>query len=80
MILSQSCLTVSSSVEQKRKGLRGSVDIEKIKCVETVQPEPNAPPERKHAFQVDIVLSFFSDREELYRNCQMIIAKLETFK
>uniref|UniRef100_A0A673C8D9 Tyrosine-protein kinase n=1 Tax=Sphaeramia orbicularis TaxID=375764 RepID=A0A673C8D9_9TELE len=29
----------------KRKGLRGSVDLEKIKCVETVQPEPNAPQE-----------------------------------
>ncbi|XP_072251472.1 tyrosine-protein kinase BTK [Leuresthes tenuis] len=36
----------------KRKGLRGYVDIEKIKCVETVQPEPNAPPERKYAFQI----------------------------
>uniref|UniRef100_A0A671XCC7 Tyrosine-protein kinase n=1 Tax=Sparus aurata TaxID=8175 RepID=A0A671XCC7_SPAAU len=31
----------------KRKGLRGSVDLEKIKCVETVQPEPNAPQERQ---------------------------------
>ncbi|XP_024139497.1 tyrosine-protein kinase BTK [Oryzias melastigma] len=36
----------------KRKGLRGSVDVEKIKCVETVEAEPNAPPERKFAFQV----------------------------
>lgn len=42
------------SVEQKRKGLRGSVDLEKIKCVETVQPEPNAPQERMYAFQVNI--------------------------
>lgn len=48
-----SCLTVSPSVKQKRKGLRGSVDLEKIKCVETVQPEPNAPQERMYAFQVD---------------------------
>ncbi|CAN9515179.1 unnamed protein product [Ophioblennius macclurei] len=36
----------------KRKGLRGSVDVEKIRCVETVQPEPNCPPERMYAFQV----------------------------
>uniref|UniRef100_A0A8C4ETD9 non-specific protein-tyrosine kinase n=1 Tax=Dicentrarchus labrax TaxID=13489 RepID=A0A8C4ETD9_DICLA len=36
----------------KRKGLRGSVDLEKIKCVETVQPEPNAPQERIYAFQI----------------------------
>ncbi|KAG7224788.1 hypothetical protein INR49_013501 [Caranx melampygus] len=36
----------------KRKGLRGSVDLEKIKCVETVQPEPNSPPERIYAFQI----------------------------
>ncbi|KAM7389184.1 hypothetical protein PAMP_023177 [Pampus punctatissimus] len=37
---------------QKRKGLKGSVDLEKIKCVETVQPEPNAPQERMYAFQI----------------------------
>uniref|UniRef100_A0A8D3BY44 Tyrosine-protein kinase n=1 Tax=Scophthalmus maximus TaxID=52904 RepID=A0A8D3BY44_SCOMX len=30
----------------KRKGLRGSVDLEKIKCVEAVQPESNSPLER----------------------------------
>uniref|UniRef100_A0A8C2XHC0 Tyrosine-protein kinase n=1 Tax=Cyclopterus lumpus TaxID=8103 RepID=A0A8C2XHC0_CYCLU len=36
----------------KRKGLRGSVDLEKIRCVESVQPEPNSPPERMYAFQV----------------------------
>ncbi|XP_053180100.1 tyrosine-protein kinase BTK [Scomber japonicus] len=36
----------------KRKGLKGSVDLEKIKCVETVQPEPNAPQERMYAFQI----------------------------
>ncbi|XP_029973389.1 tyrosine-protein kinase BTK [Salarias fasciatus] len=36
----------------KRKGLRGHVDIEKIKCVEAVQPEPNCPQERMYAFQV----------------------------
>uniref|UniRef100_A0A8C7XMH6 Tyrosine-protein kinase n=1 Tax=Oryzias sinensis TaxID=183150 RepID=A0A8C7XMH6_9TELE len=36
----------------KRKGLRGSVDVEKIKCVETVETEPNAPQERRFAFQV----------------------------
>ncbi|XP_075867905.1 tyrosine-protein kinase BTK isoform X2 [Nelusetta ayraudi] len=38
--------------KMKRKGLRGSVDLEKIKCVETVQPEPNAPQERMFAFQI----------------------------
>ncbi|KAG7517791.1 tyrosine-protein kinase BTK [Solea senegalensis] len=37
---------------QKRKGLRGFVDLEKVKCVETVQPEPNGPPERVFAFQI----------------------------
>lgn len=52
---SRSSLTVSPCDKQKRKGLRGSVDLEKIKCVETVQPEPNAPPERMFAFQVKIV-------------------------
>ncbi|KAM9835709.1 tyrosine-protein kinase BTK [Syngnathus typhle] len=36
----------------KRKGLKGSVDLEKIKCVETVQTEPNSPQERMYAFQV----------------------------
>ncbi|XP_077466516.1 tyrosine-protein kinase BTK [Stigmatopora argus] len=36
----------------KRKGLRGSVDLEKIKCVETVQTEANCPRERIYAFQV----------------------------
>ncbi|KAM6924229.1 tyrosine-protein kinase BTK [Xenentodon cancila] len=36
----------------KRKSLRGSVDVEKIKCVETVQTEPNTPQERQHPFQI----------------------------
>ncbi|XP_056129209.1 tyrosine-protein kinase BTK [Lampris incognitus] len=36
----------------KRKGLRGTVDLDKIKCVEVVLPEANAPPERSHAFQI----------------------------
>ncbi|KAF0039866.1 hypothetical protein F2P81_008101 [Scophthalmus maximus] len=48
----QPYLTVSSSVKQKRKGLRGSVDLEKIKCVEAVQPESNSPLERMYAFQI----------------------------
>uniref|UniRef100_A0A8C9Z7F6 Tyrosine-protein kinase n=1 Tax=Sander lucioperca TaxID=283035 RepID=A0A8C9Z7F6_SANLU len=47
-----SYLTVSSSVTQKRKGLKGSVDLEKIRCVETVQPETNSPQERMYAFQI----------------------------
>uniref|UniRef100_A0AAQ5Z1S7 Tyrosine-protein kinase n=1 Tax=Amphiprion ocellaris TaxID=80972 RepID=A0AAQ5Z1S7_AMPOC len=38
--------------DKRRKSLRGSVDIEKIKCVETVQPESNTPQERMYAFQV----------------------------
>uniref|UniRef100_A0A7N5ZYP9 Tyrosine-protein kinase n=1 Tax=Anabas testudineus TaxID=64144 RepID=A0A7N5ZYP9_ANATE len=38
--------------KRKRKGLKGSVDLEKIKCVDTVQPEPNAPQERLYAFQI----------------------------
>lgn len=28
------------------------MDLEKIKCVETVEAEPNAPQERMYAFQV----------------------------
>ncbi|XP_032383749.1 tyrosine-protein kinase BTK [Etheostoma spectabile] len=36
----------------KRKGLKGSVDLEKIRCVETVQPETNCPQERMYAFQI----------------------------
>ncbi|XP_029917792.1 tyrosine-protein kinase BTK isoform X2 [Myripristis murdjan] len=36
----------------KRKGLKGTVDLEKIKCVETVQPEPTGPPERAYPFQI----------------------------
>ncbi|XP_061895913.1 tyrosine-protein kinase BTK [Entelurus aequoreus] len=36
----------------KRKGLRGYIDLDRIKCVETVQTEPNCPQERMHAFQV----------------------------
>ena len=48
------------SAEQKRKSLRGSVDLEKVKCVETVQPEPNAPQERMFAFQVNILNNLHS--------------------
>ncbi|KAM4585827.1 tyrosine-protein kinase BTK [Fundulus diaphanus] len=40
------------SEKGKRKGLKGTVDLEKIKCVETVQPEPGAPQERMYAFQI----------------------------
>ncbi|XP_013859286.1 tyrosine-protein kinase BTK isoform X2 [Austrofundulus limnaeus] len=40
------------SEKGKRKGLKGSVDLEKVKCVETVLPEPNAPLERQYAFQI----------------------------
>uniref|UniRef100_A0A8C5GBN3 Tyrosine-protein kinase n=1 Tax=Gouania willdenowi TaxID=441366 RepID=A0A8C5GBN3_GOUWI len=39
-----------------RKGLKGSVDLEKIKCVETVQPEHNSPQERMFAFQVHTII------------------------
>uniref|UniRef100_A0AAR2JYJ2 Tyrosine-protein kinase n=1 Tax=Pygocentrus nattereri TaxID=42514 RepID=A0AAR2JYJ2_PYGNA len=36
----------------KKKGLKGSVDIDKIKCVEIVIPEDNAPPERLFPLQI----------------------------
>uniref|UniRef100_I3J2L2 Tyrosine-protein kinase n=1 Tax=Oreochromis niloticus TaxID=8128 RepID=I3J2L2_ORENI len=52
----------------KRKGLKGSVDLEKIKCVETVQPEPNAPQERMYPFQViydEGPLYIFSKTEDI---------------
>lgn len=38
--------------KMKRKGLKGSVDLEKIKCVELVQPECGAPLERSYPFQI----------------------------
>lgn len=38
--------------KKKRKGLKGFVDLEKIKCVEMVQPELNAPEERMYPFQI----------------------------
>lgn len=60
--MSVGCLTVSSSDKQKRKGLRGSVDLEKIKCVETVQPEPSTPQERMYAFQVDVFVSLLPQK------------------
>uniref|UniRef100_A0AAR2K369 non-specific protein-tyrosine kinase n=1 Tax=Pygocentrus nattereri TaxID=42514 RepID=A0AAR2K369_PYGNA len=37
---------------EKGKGLKGSVDIDKIKCVEIVIPEDNAPPERLFPLQI----------------------------
>lgn len=36
----------------KKKGLKGSVDLDKIRCVEIVIPEENAPPERLYPFQI----------------------------
>ncbi|KAJ8266517.1 hypothetical protein GJAV_G00131350 [Gymnothorax javanicus] len=36
----------------KKKCLKGTVDIEKIKCVETVLPEESAPIERQFPFQI----------------------------
>uniref|UniRef100_A0A673HD49 non-specific protein-tyrosine kinase n=1 Tax=Sinocyclocheilus rhinocerous TaxID=307959 RepID=A0A673HD49_9TELE len=36
----------------KRKGLKGHVDTEKIKCVEIVLPEDSAPPDRLYPFQI----------------------------
>ncbi|XP_055034387.1 tyrosine-protein kinase BTK isoform X1 [Misgurnus anguillicaudatus] len=36
----------------KRKGLKGYVDIEKIKCVAIVFPDDNAPPDRLFPFQI----------------------------
>uniref|UniRef100_A0A4W4G1R1 non-specific protein-tyrosine kinase n=1 Tax=Electrophorus electricus TaxID=8005 RepID=A0A4W4G1R1_ELEEL len=51
----------------KRKGLKGSVDIEKIKCVETVIPEDNAPPERLFPFQV---------RDTLHNNMYLFLPQI----
>ncbi|KAG7279324.1 hypothetical protein CRUP_019020 [Coryphaenoides rupestris] len=36
----------------RRKSLRGTVDLQKVKCVEAVHPEPSAPLERHYPFQV----------------------------
>lgn len=50
--------------KQKRKGLKGSVDLEKVKCVEKVQPEPNSPMERQYAFQVVFLQYFYNKLRE----------------
>ncbi|KAJ8385700.1 hypothetical protein AAFF_G00183000 [Aldrovandia affinis] len=38
--------------DTKKKGLKGTVDVEKIKCVERVLPEDKAPTERQYPFQI----------------------------
>ncbi|XP_072292186.1 tyrosine-protein kinase BTK [Eucyclogobius newberryi] len=38
--------------KMKRKGFKGSVDLEKIKCVDIVQPEHGGPQERNFPFQI----------------------------
>ncbi|XP_041930913.1 tyrosine-protein kinase BTK [Alosa sapidissima] len=38
--------------KRKKKSLKGSVDLEKIKCVETVEPDDSSPPERQFPFQI----------------------------
>uniref|UniRef100_A0A8C6LFE5 Tyrosine-protein kinase n=1 Tax=Nothobranchius furzeri TaxID=105023 RepID=A0A8C6LFE5_NOTFU len=56
------------SEKMRRKGLKGSVDLEKIKCVETVQPEANTPQERQFAFQIiydEGPLYIFAKHEEV---------------
>ncbi|XP_037531633.1 tyrosine-protein kinase BTK [Nematolebias whitei] len=56
------------SEKGKRKCQKGSVDLEKVKCVETVQPDPNAPQERKYAFQIvydEGPLYIFAKTEEI---------------
>lgn len=35
------------SLSQRRGSKKGSIDVEKITCVETVVPEKNPPPERQ---------------------------------
>ncbi|XP_038137214.1 tyrosine-protein kinase BTK [Cyprinodon tularosa] len=58
------------SEKGKRKGLKGTVDIEKIKCVETVEPEANTPQERMYAFQIiydEGPLYIFAKTEDIRR-------------
>ncbi|XP_028815805.1 tyrosine-protein kinase BTK [Denticeps clupeoides] len=38
--------------KQKKKSLKGFVELEKVKCVETVTPDDGAPPERQFPFQI----------------------------
>uniref|UniRef100_A0AAR2JXV2 Tyrosine-protein kinase n=1 Tax=Pygocentrus nattereri TaxID=42514 RepID=A0AAR2JXV2_PYGNA len=57
---------------EKGKGLKGSVDIDKIKCVEIVIPEDNAPPERLFPLQVrfaKVVVRFNKDLMQKYHPC-----------
>ncbi|XP_062332093.1 tyrosine-protein kinase BTK [Osmerus eperlanus] len=56
--------------KMKKKGLKGSVDLEKIKCVEVVQPEPNSPKERLYPFQIiydEGPLYIFAKNEEIQK-------------
>uniref|UniRef100_A0A8C1GQE3 Tyrosine-protein kinase n=1 Tax=Cyprinus carpio TaxID=7962 RepID=A0A8C1GQE3_CYPCA len=53
--------------EKGRKGLKGYVDTEKIKCVEIVLPEDSAPPDRLYPFQV--VVQSNKDLVQKYHPC-----------
>ncbi|XP_006632978.1 tyrosine-protein kinase BTK isoform X2 [Lepisosteus oculatus] len=54
----------------KRKSLKGCVEVEKIKCVETVLPEENAPADRLFPFQIiydEGPLYIFAKNEDIRR-------------
>uniref|UniRef100_A0A8D3CBM6 Tyrosine-protein kinase n=1 Tax=Scophthalmus maximus TaxID=52904 RepID=A0A8D3CBM6_SCOMX len=51
-VLTQEKISYYDFDQDKGVRLRGSVDLEKIKCVEAVQPESNSPLERMYAFQI----------------------------
>ncbi|KAL4631630.1 tyrosine-protein kinase BTK [Arapaima gigas] len=54
----------------RRKSLKGTVDLEKVKCVEKVIPEANAPPERLYPFQIiydEGPLYIFAKTDEIRR-------------
>uniref|UniRef100_A0A8C1T5R8 Tyrosine-protein kinase n=1 Tax=Cyprinus carpio TaxID=7962 RepID=A0A8C1T5R8_CYPCA len=55
--------------EKGRKGLKGYVDTEKIKCVEIVLPEDSAPPDRLYPFQVGLMVRFNKDLVQKYHPC-----------
>ncbi|KAM9470750.1 tyrosine-protein kinase BTK [Clarias gariepinus] len=51
-VLTQEKIAYYDYEKGKKKALKGFVDIDKIKCVEIVAPEENAPPERLFPFQI----------------------------
>ncbi|XP_076192366.1 cytoplasmic tyrosine-protein kinase BMX [Aptenodytes patagonicus] len=51
-VLTKANLSYYEYDKGKKGSKRGSIEIEKIRCVETVNPEESTPPERQYPFQI----------------------------